>query len=197
VRDAVTPALVTATLLSTPWVAVAAPPAVAEVSPAPVRAAHPFVVGAEAGWNGLAGLGARASWNATPRLALEIGAGFVVAGPKAGARARWDFLDGAFTPYVALGGFASAGRAGAQSINDANDPFTFHVGPALYGQGVVGLETRDADRVTYGLEAGWAQDLTGRSLYVVSGHPTSKNWSEVRAIAGGGLVVAATVGYAF
>jgi hypothetical protein len=192
----VTPDLAALALLAGLWTAPVSPE-VAVALPTPVRAEHPFVVGAEAGWNGLAGLGLRASWNATPRFALEVGAGWVVSGPKAGARARWDFLDGAFTPYVALGAFASAGRAGAQSFNDANDPFTFHVGPALYGQGVAGIEARDSDRVVWSLEVGWAQDLTGRSLYVLSGQPSAKDWSEVRAIAGGGPVVAASVGYAF
>ena len=186
-----------AALLST---AVPAPP---ETSSPPAattavsRAERPFVIRADAGWNSLAGLGVRGSWAATLHLAVDVAAGYVLPGPKVGARVRWNFSTAALTPYAALGGFFSAGRSDPQTIGDGADAFTFHVGPAAYAQSVLGLDYQDRDRVTYSFELGWAQALNQRSLYVISGAPTQAEWREVRWIAAGGPVVGGSVGYAF
>jgi hypothetical protein len=56
VRDAVTD-LGALARLSTLGTAAAPAQEVAVTTPRPARAEHPFVVGGEAGWNGLAGLG--------------------------------------------------------------------------------------------------------------------------------------------
>jgi hypothetical protein len=180
-------------------------PSTAPASPAPesaltnvvYRAERPFVIRADAGWNSLAGLGLRGSWAATPHLAVDVAAGYVLPGPKVGARVRWNFSTAALTPYAAVGGFFSAGRSDPQTINDDADAFKFHVGPAGYVQGVLGLDYQDSDRVTYSFEIGWAQALNERSLYVISGTPTASEWREVRWIAAGGPVIGGSVGYAF
>ena len=164
----------------------------------PVRSAHPLVLGADVGWNSLAGAGLRASWAFTPHLAVDVGAGYALSGPKGGARVRWNFLTADVTPFVALGAFASAGRSSPQVISQSGgDQFTFHVGPAAYAQAVGGLEYQSSERITYSFELGWAQALTHRDLHVISGTPDDVEWKQVRWVAGGGPVVGGSVGYAF
>lgn len=168
------------------------------VEPASPRAERPLVIRADVGWNTLAGLGLGASWAATPHLIADAGAGYVLSGPKAGARLRWNFTTAELTPFVAVGCTWSAGRGDPQTINHGqDDEFTFHVGPASYAQGVAGVDYQDGDRVSYRFEIGWAQELGHRDLQVVSGAPTNADWSEVRLISGGGFVLGGSVGYAF
>jgi hypothetical protein len=190
-------ALLMTMLATTPEPPATAPPSALSAAARASRAEHPFVVRADAGWNSLAGLGVRGSWTATPHLAFDVAAGYVLPGPKLGARVRWNFSTEALTPYVALGGTYSAGRSSPQTIGEGGDAFTFHVGPAAYAHGVIGLDYQDRDRVTYSFEVGWAQALNDRSLYVISGSPSAADWREVRWIAAGGPVVGGAVGYAF
>ncbi len=179
---------------------VAAPPATAAqpVREASIREAHPLVLRVDIGWNTLAGLGLGASWAATPHLIAEVGAGFVLSGPKAGARVRWNLTTGDLTPFIAIGGIWSAGRGAPQTVNQGkDDEFSFHVGQAAYVQGTAGLDYQDGDRVSYRFEVGWAQALGHRDLHVVAGTPTKADWNEVRFISGGGPVLGGSVGYAF
>ena len=170
-------------------------PSVAEVS---ARMEHRLALRADLGWNGLAGFGLRGSWEATPRLAVDSGAGYVLAGPKAGARVRWNFMTADLSPYVAVGAIVSAGRRGPQTITgDDGDAFTFHVGPAAFAQAVAGLDFQGRDRISYSFELGWAQALNGRDLHVISGSPSANDWREVRFAAAGGPVIGGAVGYAF
>jgi hypothetical protein len=175
-----------------------APAAVADARSIPPRTDRPFVVRAEVGWNSLAGLGLRGSWAATDRLMLDVGAGYVLAGPKAGARLRWNFTTASLTPYVALGAIVSRGHADPQTIKqDDGDQFQFHVGPAAYAQAVAGLDFQDRDRISYSFEVGWAQALNHRDVHVVSGTPSDKDWREVHLATDGGLVAGGSIGYAF
>jgi hypothetical protein len=163
-----------------------------------IRARHPLVVGADVGWNTLAGLGLDASYTAGSHLAFDVGAGYVLSGAKGGARVRWNFTTANLTPFVALGGVWSQGHADPQTFNQKDgDSFTFHVGPAAYAQAVAGLDYQDSDRMHLRVEAGWAQALRKRDLHVVSGTPESDEWNEVRLVAGGGVVVGGSIGYAF
>ena len=165
---------------------------------APARTEHPLVIRADAGWNSLAGLGLRGSWAATDRLVLDVGAGYVLAGPKAGARLRWNFSTANLTPYAALGAIVSRGHPDAQTIKqDDGDQFQFHVGPAAYAQAVAGLDFQDQDRISYSIELGWAQALNHRDVHVISGTPSDTDWREVRLVTGGGVVVGGSIGYAF
>jgi hypothetical protein len=135
---------------------------------------------------------------ATSNLALEVGAGYVISGPKAGARLRWNFLTGDVTPYVAAGGIWSAGHSGPVVVNAGKeDEFSFHIGQAAYLQSVVGVDVQDASRFTYGFEVGWAQALNDRDLHLISGTPGDSDWKFVKAVAAGGIVVGGSVGYAF
>ena len=43
----------------------------------------------------------------------------------------------------------------------------------------------------------WSQPLNHRDLTLLSGTPGSTDWKEVRLIAGGGLVLGGSIGYAF
>jgi hypothetical protein len=175
-----------------------APVSLAEARVAPPRTDHPFVIRADVGWNSLAGLGLRGSWAATDRLMLDVGAGYVLAGPKAGARLRWNFTTAALTPYAALGAIVSRGHADAQTIKqDDGDQFQFHVGPADYAQAVAGLDFQDQDRISYSVEVGWAQALSHRDVHVISGKPSDADWREVHLATDGGLVVGGSIGYAF
>ena len=167
-------------------------------SPIPIRDAHPVTLRADAGWNSLSGLGLRGSYMATSHLALEAGAGYVLAGPKAGARVRWNFTTTDLTPYVAVGGLWSGGHSAPVMLNQGKqDEFSFHVGQAAYLQSVVGMDFQDRGHLTYGFEIGWAQALNRRDVRVVSGTPADMDWNFVKAVAGGGLVLAGSVGYAF
>jgi hypothetical protein len=169
--------------------------------PTPVpgaREQHPFVIGAQVGWNTLAGLGLAASWTATRHLAFDAGAGYVISVPKAGARLRWNLLTSDVTPFVAAGGFWSFGRSTPQTITEKDgDSFAFQVGPAGYAQAVAGVDVQDASRFTFRFELGWSKDLTHRDLRVLSGTPDATSWKEVRLLAGDGLVLGGSFGYAF
>lgn len=177
---------------------ISAAPIAPVVPPPPPRAAHPFVIRADVGWNSLAGAGLRGSWMATTQLAVEAGAGYVLAGPKGGARLRWNFSSANLSPYAAVGGLWSRGLPDTKTINQGQqDEFSFHLGQAVYLQSVLGLDYQDDNRFTFGLEVGWAQALNHRDLHVVSGKPTDADWKFVKAVAGGGIVLGGSIGYAF
>ncbi len=176
----------------------AAPVAAVDARRSSIREQRPFVLRGDLGWNTLAGLGLGVSYAATAHLIVDAGVGYVLSGPKAGARLRWNFTTGALAPFVAVGGIWSAGLARPQTINQGHDDeFTFHVGQAAYAQYVVGVDLQDDDRFSYRMEIGWAQDLRARDLRLLSGTPSSADWNEVRTVAAGGLVIGGAIGYAF
>jgi hypothetical protein len=175
----------------------AAPAAKAEESRA-ARADHPLVLSVNAGWNTIAGLGVEASLRLREQFYLDAGAGCVVSGPKGGARLRWNLSDDdGWTPFASAGVVHSLGPHSDQHI-DGSAPFTFRVGPETWAQLVVGFDGQDhGDRWVWRWELGWAQPLYRRELRLIAGQPSDADWTQVKLIAAGGLVVGVSVGYAF
>src|SRR5687768_11147304 len=72
-------------------------------SQGPIRAQKKLMVGAELGWNGLAGLGLNASYHVLPWLSVDAGVGLSSFRVKTGIRARANLLTSELTPFVAAG----------------------------------------------------------------------------------------------
>src|SRR6478735_5688709 len=68
-----------------------------------VRTLRPWVVSAELGINSLSGVGANATYNFTPHVALDGGLGMGLSGAKAGLRGRYNFTTANLTPFVGVG----------------------------------------------------------------------------------------------
>ena len=162
---------------------------------APVRAQRRFGIGLEGGWNSLSGVGLALTYNALPRLAIDGGLGVGLAGFKLGARARYNFVLGRTTPFVAAGMFVNTGISGETSFSTGAGTFLAHVGPAPFVQAVFGGEWLSRVGIFARLELGYALRLGNDVTYVIP--PAANERAAAETLAGSGPVAALAIGYMF
>ena len=170
-------------------------------------AAPPLVVSGETGWNALAGTGAQASWrpSAHPWLALDLGAGISLMGPKAGVRARWLGEGAGTVPTLGIGVQAATGTgydvAEAPAVGPPPALFfgmggkTLHasVGPTAYVQLVGGAQVRRGSFDATFL-VGWSGVAAGHDVRTdAPPNPDQQDWLDL--VTGGGIVVSASFGF--
>ena len=157
----------------------------AEVRPRAVRddprSQRGWVISGEAGWNSLTGLGAVVARHLDPHLTVEAGVGLSAEGPKFGARVRYNFLVGEWTPFFGAGFLYGTGVR--QS--------TYTVGPSPFMQLVGGIEYQSRTGFTWLGALGYAW-LLRENLTTFRGAP-----SGVGLLTGGGPVFSTSFGYAF
>ncbi len=110
-----------------------------QVDSRPIRAQRRWAIAGEAGWNGLAGLGANFTFHPSPYLAFDTGLGLGLAGLKAGLRARANFLTSAWTPVLGLGILYESGASGAQAVQSRGDSAVIKITASPYEQIVGGV----------------------------------------------------------
>jgi opacity protein-like surface antigen len=162
----------------------------------PIRAQRRWAVAGEAGWNGLAGLGANFTYNVLPRLSLDLGLGLSAVGLKSGARVRANLLRSSWTPIVGLG-FLYGWGAGDEEIKytSKGDTARFHVRSSPYLQAVAGVNYTGGGGLTFMATAGYAFLLRKENLEFISGSTAA--YDDARDLCGSGVVLGASLGYAF
>ena len=174
----------------------------AEVRPvargASPREERPWGVSGELGWNGLAGVGAVVARHLDAHFTLEAGVGIAAEAAKFGLRARYDFAASEWTPFLGAGFLYGTGYGDAvQSVDSsAGGSFGIKIGPSPFVQLVGGVEYQSRGGFAFHFAAGYAR-LLRDNFTVVSGTPTSDDLSAVRIAVGSGLVLSASLGYAF
>jgi hypothetical protein len=172
----------------------------AEVRPRAVRndprSRRGWVISGEAGWNSLVGVGAVVARHLDPHLTVEAGVGLSAEGPKFGARVRYNFLVGEWTPFFGAGFLYGTGLQGARVDSTSPHVFTYTVGPSPFLQLAAGLEYQSRTGLNFLAAAGYAR-LLQRNLTVISGSPTDDDLQPLRLLTGGGLVASASLGFAF
>jgi hypothetical protein len=163
----------------------------------PVRADRKWAIAAEAGWNGLAGVGANLTYNLVPRLSLDLGLGLSTVGIKSGARLRANLLESELTPFVGAGFLYGSGtdNKGIEVESNGNKARA-RILPSPYLQVVAGINyTPGNGGFTFMATAGYALLLRHKNVEYVSGSTTA--YKDFRDICGSGIVLGASVGYAF
>jgi hypothetical protein len=167
----------------------------AEAGDGPVRDKRRVMLGLELGWNGLAGLGLNASYNALSRLAFDAGVGLSGTGLKTGLRARVNLLTSEWTPFLGAGILYGFGL-GNREVTIPGNPLSFKVGPSPFAQLVAGVAFNDEGGFTLLLSAGYAA-LLRTNITVTSGPPDATSRQAIALITGGGLSLGVTLGYSF
>ena len=175
----------------------------------PIRARRIRGILAEASFNGLAGIGINGTFRPVPAVAVDAGIGFAPTGPRIGARGRFLFMKGAFSPWLGGGfsyGFGSMGRtldypsAGNLGFGGAPRPiassFTFTIGPSPYLQASGGIEVITERGLTVVAYAGYSLLLV-ENLRIVSGTLMPSDRADVAATYGSGQQFGVAVGFSF
>ncbi|MFC1643153.1 hypothetical protein ACFL5O_10805 [Myxococcota bacterium] len=160
-----------------------------------VRERWRFSVGGEIGWNSLAGLGVNLSYHLIPHLAADLGAGVGMGGTKGGLRLRVNLLKSKWTPLFGVGVLYSIGSGGEDVETKVNkESVTLRILGTPYIQSVVGVNYTGQSRFVSTVTAGYAFRLRDNVRFVSGSRDA---FDTIRPFFGSGLVVAASLGYAF
>jgi hypothetical protein len=170
----------------------------------PIRARRRISLMHEICWNGLAGFGPILTYHATAHLAADFGAGFSLLGWKMGARARYNFLTSAVTPFAAVGAnYASGfGRFTANPSSDSTtdtprEPVTIDQRASYLIQGVIGFDFMHRRGFNMLGTMGWAWLLNEDNYEVLAGKLTAEEEQGFKIAFKGGPVLGLSMGYAF
>lgn len=188
----VAPALLVSALASNVFAAEQLP------SDVPVRAQRRFMIGAELGWNSLAGLGVNASFHLLPRLALDGGVGLSSFGWKAGLRARVNFLTSEWTPFAAAGLLYGVGTGNTEiNLSIPGEQLTYTLGPSPFLQLVGGVDFTGENGFTFLFTAGYAILLNPNNVHQTGNTPSAAATQALAISYGSGISVGVTLGYSF
>jgi hypothetical protein len=171
----------------------ALPPQEAQARPQPVagdlRSQRPWVISAEAGWNGLAGVGAVVARHLLPHFTVEAGVGGSGEGAKIGFRGRYNLSLQEWTPFVGAGFLYGTGTRGQRN----GTPYV--VGPSPFLQLTCGLEYQSRAGLNALFAVGYARLL--QQNLTAAGSGSLKSIAGEDVFSGGGLVASVSLGYAF
>ena len=163
----------------------------------PVRSERNWAVTFEAGWQGLAGVGPVITHFVTPRVAVDAGVGTSMEGVKSGIRARYNFRDGNWSPFVALGVIEASGLSdNAYKMDTESNVFEFGVRSSTFVQGGVGVEYVGDRGLVFTAMMGGAK-LCRDNIRPISGVPTDSQKDDLETGFGSGVVLSLACGYAF
>lgn len=180
------------------------PPRIAEPPPPPPlstdtrsnRVKRPFFIGGELGWNGLAGFGANFSYHPNPHFALDTALGLSLPGLRIGVRARANFLESEWTPFVGAG-FTYAGGSGGQALELQTQGETVEVevmpSPYLHLSG--GVNYTGTEGFVFMATTGYAVLLEDNTRLV--GGSQERYEQDIRPLYEGGIILSVAFGYAF
>jgi hypothetical protein len=176
-----------------------AAPAAAVRPPLPIRAERRIALLGELGWNGLAGFGAIVAYHANPHFTLELGAGLAFVGGKLGLRARYNFSQRSFTPFIGLGFMGATGYdAPSRDLNaEDNSELNIELKPAAFTQAVVGVDWTSPGGFTLVGALGYAVLVSGENVVILTGEPTPEEEEGLDIVFGSGVVISIALGYSF
>jgi hypothetical protein len=178
--------------------AAAAPAPEAAASQGPIRAQKKLMVGAELGWNGLAGFGVNASYHVLPWLSVDAGVGLSSFRVKTGIRARANLLTSEWTPFVAAGFLYGIGYGNEVLTTPVGtgESASFRLGASPFLQLVGGVDYTSDSGFTLLVTVGYAALLRQNVTYV-SNPPSAAGQSLVNTLLGSGISAGLTLGYSF
>jgi hypothetical protein len=182
---------------------ISAPPrparAAGERPSTPIRRERRLALTGEIGWNGLAGFGAVVSYHVHPQLSFDLGVGLGAVGGKVGLRTRYNFLDGAVTPFIG-GGFIGATGFDAPTRDlgqDDNTDLNIELKPSAFLQTVAGIDWTRRNGFTLVGALGYAWLLTGDNVVIITGEPTAEEKQGLDIVFGSSIVLSIAIGYSF
>ncbi|HLL52279.1 MAG TPA: hypothetical protein VK447_01950 [Myxococcaceae bacterium] len=164
----------------------------------PIRAQKKLMVGAELGWNGLAGFGVNASYHVLPWLSFDAGAGMSSFRLKTGIRARANILTSEWTPFVAAGflyGFGFGDQVFTTPVG-TGETASFRVGGSPFLQLVGGVDYTSDSGFTLLGTVGYVM-LLRQNVTFVSNPPSAAAQGILNTTFGSGISVGLTLGYSF
>jgi hypothetical protein len=165
-----------------------------------IRAERRLALTGEIGWNGLAGFGAVVSYHVHPRLTFDLGVGLALVGGKVGLRTRYNFLDGAVTPFVGAGFMGATGfDAPTRDIaaEDDNTDLNIELKPSAFLQAVAGIDWTRRDGFTLVGALGYAWLLTADNVVIVTGEPSADEKQGFDIAFRSSIVLSIAIGYSF
>jgi hypothetical protein len=165
----------------------------------PVRKEHRLSLLGEIGWNSLVGFGPELAFHAHPNLTIEGGGGVALEGWKVGVRARYNFLQSRFTPFVGAGGMQTSGISpvDVSDPDDAEEVTVVRVKPSTYGQAVVGIDWISRGRFNLVGCVGYAWLLSKSNVEELSGTLDRDERLAMDVVFGSGMVLSLAMGYNF
>lgn len=144
----------------------------------------------------MSGLGVNFSYHPLPHLALDAGLGLSIAGWRAGARLRGNFLTGEWTPFAGVGITYSAGTGGQDiELESKGDKAKLEILESPYLQLAAGVNYTGDEGFVFTATTGYAHLLRKENTRFVSG--SLEAYNDVEGIYEGGLIVSVAFGYAF
>lgn len=174
-----------------------------------------FAITSEGGWKTMSGTGINATYYVMPQLGLDAGVGFSTQGLRTGLRARYLFLDGAFSPIIGLGANVSHGtftRSFEQEIDEFEidgqviESFVAEVNLQLRrtvaAQILTGIEYMSEGGFVVGFNLGYRVKLNQSwdTEFVIDGRTYDvgdRIINTLDRISGSGFSIALNLGYAF
>jgi hypothetical protein len=166
----------------------------------PIRGARRLALTGEIGWNGLAGFGAVVSYHVHPQLTFDLGVGLALVGGKVGLRTRYNFLDGAVTPFLGVGFMGATGfDAPTRDIGaeDSDNDLNIELKPSAFLQAVAGIDWTRRDGFTLIGALGYAWLLTADNVVIVTGEPTEEEKQGLDIAFRSSIVLSIAIGYSF
>ncbi len=166
----------------------------------PTRTLRKNIIGIEAGWNSLTGIGLLYTRNIVPHFALDLSAGVAARGGQFGVRGRYNLLTNALTPFVGLGVMYGTGWPDPIDRKDRNSDavkYSVKIDRSPMAQGVVGLSWQNRHGLSIMGMLGWNQLLRRSNAKITAGVATKSDQDFVKAVVSSGPAAAVNIGYAF
>ncbi len=166
----------------------------------PIRAERRLALIGETGWNSLAGFGPNLIFHAHPRLSFELGVGLGLIGGKIGLRARYNFLDGAVTPFIGVGLIGGSGfdePTGEISSAEEGSDLNIKLRPSTFLQTVIGIDWTRGNGFTLVSALGYAWMLSEDNVEILTGVPTREERRAFDALFRSSIVISIGLGYSF
>jgi hypothetical protein len=205
--EAVSPMVETQVVGVTPTAAPVAPPLEEDAPLPPVdepsRAARPLAIWGSLGWNSLAGFGLGLSYSFTPHITADAALGVASIGLKSGARLRYNLFAKNWTPTLGVGfqygpGAERVVMRGDSETSAPNDPDAdaeVTIEPSAFLQAMAGMSYQGKGGFNALFGVGYSVLLDEDNVRAHSGG--AETVKLVRRIAGSGIVLEVTLGYAF
>lgn len=160
-----------------------------------IREQRRWVIAGEIGWNSLPGFGPTLTYNIVPELSLDTGFGVSMVGPKVGLRVRGNLLRSNWTPTFGAAILYGAGTS-HQDVDATvrGENVTYRLYRSPFAQFTAGASYTGSDGFAFLAIVGYAILLRENAVFVDGSRDA---FDTIRNLAGSGVVVAASFGYAF
>lgn len=161
----------------------------------PTRAENKNAITALLGWKSLNGIGLSYTRYVTPKLGIDIGMGLGTQLLRGGVRARYIFMEKAFSPTVGLGIVINPLSITGVAIDEGVNPATVDINSNIYLVPMIGYDLVTRGGFTLTGAVGYQLPIT--TPFEAQTELSSDEELALRIIYGRGLIFEGSIGYAF